>query len=44
MRRVELVCSKHPKYRGVHAPKTDCIICWKIYAANLYEKLQELKK
>lgn len=41
--KVKLLCAMHPKYKGSLEPKTDCIICWKIYATNLRLQLEKAK-
>ena len=44
MPKVELKCIDHPKYAGTRIPRVECIVCWKIYAANLRIKLKAVKK
>ena len=41
---VILMCKDHKKYKAVHPPKTDCIVCWEIYATRLYQLNKQLKK
>jgi hypothetical protein len=31
MRRVRLMCSAHPTYQAIRAPKADCQPCWDIW-------------
>ncbi len=37
-------CKKHPRYKGIYKPRTECLDCWKIYETNLEKKLGELNK
>ena len=43
MPKVTINCSVHPEYKGLREPKTECIICWKIYASRLRIKMKELE-
>lgn len=40
---VAMVCKDHEDYRGSYPPKTDCLVCWKIYAARLRFTVKMLK-
>ena len=40
---VIILCEKHESYRAVYPPKTDCLICWKIYATRMHSKVKTLK-
>ena len=40
---VVMVCKDHPNYRAVYPPKTDCIICWKIYTTRMKSIIKDLK-
>ena len=41
--KVKLVCGDHPKYKAIHPPKAECLVCWKIYSIGLRQKLKNLK-
>lgn len=40
---VIMACRNHKDYKAIYPPKTDCLICWKIYATNLQLKVKMLK-
>jgi hypothetical protein len=35
-------CHEHPRYRGNNPPKSDCIICWKLYSAILEDTIEKM--
>ncbi|KKM91217.1 hypothetical protein LCGC14_1230800 [marine sediment metagenome] len=37
-------CKKHPRYKGIREPRTECLDCWKIHEADLKKELIELDK
>jgi len=37
-------CKEHPKYKGIHKPKVDCLDCWKIRAGRLDALIKEENK
>lgn len=40
---ISMKCKDHVNYNAIYPPKTDCIVCWKIYATNMRIKNKELK-
>lgn len=32
---VSMTCKDHVTYNAIYPPKTDCIVCWKIYATRM---------
>ena len=40
---VIMVCKTHKKYKATYPPKTDCLVCWKIYATRMRRIVKTLK-
>ena len=40
---VTLVCKDHEEYKAVYPPKTDCLVCWKIYANRMRRMVKLIK-
>ena len=40
---VIIVCKDHEDYRAIYPPKTDCLVCWKIYATRMRLMVKTLK-
>lgn len=40
---VMMVCEDHKNYRAIYPPKTDCVVCWKIYATRMRLIVKALK-
>lgn len=38
------MCDKHTEYTTVYPPKTNCIVCWKLYATRLKQVNMQLRK
>lgn len=38
------MCSKHKTYKAIHAPRTDCLDCWKQYAITLRDRTTRLEE
>ena len=36
-------CEEHPKYEGIGAPKSDCLVCWKMHRGYVEGKIKELE-
>ena len=36
-------CENHPKYKGIGAPSSDCLICWMVYKGKIEAKIKELQ-
>ena len=40
---VIMVCKEHENYKAIYPPKTDCLVCWKIYATRMCLTVKALK-
>lgn len=38
-----MTCETHENYKATYAPKTDCLVCWKIYATRMSLIIKALK-
>lgn len=38
------MCPKHKTYKAIHAPRADCLDCWKQYAIRLRDRTTRLEK
>jgi len=40
---IELLCRKHPRYRGMRTPKTTCQVCWHMWRMVNSKKLAGMR-
>lgn len=37
-------CLEHPSFQGKSMPHGSCLTCWRIYAGELWDKIDDLRK
>lgn len=37
-----LICKRHPKYKGDKKPKVKCVECWVIYLRDVFNQLNKV--
>lgn len=37
-------CKEHPRYKGVLAPRVDCLPCWKFYAIEMRREKRQVER